>query len=340
MPEKVHIFQISHHNLSVVIPLASQITLYSGIANDLPNTLPIIQLGRISEKLYLLSNLDVFYGIKKFGLDIVDAEIIDFVNESEFLIEHVKLNKSQPGYNSLLLYGIVEYLSGNGTSYNTSLKLLHINNTIEHKLLELKLNSDTIGELCLFYSYLAEKLSSCIIPYYVSEIVSKYDGTEQLKIIKKIIKFIKIEKISDSKFTWPSINSINILLSKSKNTLSSNDSAVIYEENDIPSEKEYVFAEKIIKQSKHVLIIPKTKKHSAYMINKKTNSVSIMTVKDTVITLVEMPTIPLYTLPKKAVNHLKLNESLEVTMKCFENNDEIIKYLKKHPDSKNVIFSK
>jgi len=343
MAENVPISKISVHELGVISPLASQISKYSEMASDSPEKLPKIKLAKISKKLYVLSHLDVFYGIKKSGAKTADAEIISFESQCEFLVSHVKQSKSSPGYNPLLLYAVVEFLSKNGImSYDKSLELLRIQNRTEQKILDLKLSSDAVYELCLFYRYLAENLSSCTIPYYILNKISQHEKFEHLNIAKKIIRFIKIKKISDSTFVWPSSKSIDNLLPVSANASDDDDdSKIIFEKDDVPEKKDVVFAEKILRQSKQVFVIPATKKHPPYLINKKTNTVSIAHDKESVITLVDMPTVPLYTISKKMTAHLKLHESLDdVSMGCFDNKTQVMRYLKKHPDSKIVVLTK
>lgn len=64
------------HEINVISPIKKQITLYTNIANQTPKSLPIVRLGRINDKLYLLADFDVFYGVKESKLTQIECEVI------------------------------------------------------------------------------------------------------------------------------------------------------------------------------------------------------------------------------------------------------------------------
>ncbi|MCJ8306539.1 MAG: hypothetical protein HRU07_05755 [Nitrosopumilus sp.] len=206
--EKVHI-----HKVNVVVKIKKQIVLYEEIAKTAPKTLPVIQLGRISDKLFVLSNFDVYYGVKQYGLKSIECEIFDFKNDVEFIIEHVKLNKNPIGFNPLLLYGVLDYLESQKIPKSQALGLLQIHKTTNNKLLDLELHPKVIESLCSLHNHLAEKLLNFTIPYYIAELISKCKPIEQINAAGRITTLIKSSNITELKFAWPSVEEIEILLS-------------------------------------------------------------------------------------------------------------------------------
>jgi len=115
-------------------------------------------------------------------------------------------------------------------------------------------------------------------------------------------------------------------------------SSVVAVSGEKPVKKHYTLAKKAVSIQKNVLVIPGTDVRPSIQVNLKTREASILDEKKNVITLIEMPTTPVYSLPKKAISHLKLQDSLDVKIKCFEKNNEILRFLEKNPTSNCVLM--
>ncbi len=325
------------HKINVISPIKKQITQYTNIANTTPESLPIIQLGRIHDKLYVLADFGVFYGIKKSRLTSITCNITDFKNDVEFIIQHVKLNKDPTGFNQFLLFKVINYLKSQNIQEEKTLELLQINHTIHHKLLELPLHIDTIQLLSELHEFLSEKLTIVNIPYYIPEIISKSEQSKQTKITKEIIELVKAFTTTDSRFSFPAIEALRVLLIKPVE----NKSTVITPEHVQPTEQQKKIVENIISTSNNVTCILGDKDNPTYLFNKKTNTLSTVNVKDTIISLDETPSQKIYALPPNIVKYLKLEEiDKPLKIKKFSKSSDLISYLKKDSGLQGVVLFK
>jgi len=337
VPRQIPINDIHIHKINVTSPIKKQVDIYRNIANHTPELLPVIQLGRISDKLYILTNLDVLFGIKQSNLTSVQSEVIDFKNEAEFIIEHVKLNKNPTGFNQFSLFKVIDYLKSCSISKEQALELLQINQTIHHRLLDLPLHPNVISQLEEFHKFLSEKLTTVTIPYYIPYLISKFEKSKQLENILNVIKVIKSPNITDSKFSFSAIEEFQILLGKPDE----NKSTVITPDNVKPSEEQKKIVEDIISTSKNVTCILGDKNNPTYLFNKKTNTLSTVNAKDTIISLDDTPSQKIYALSPNIVKYLELEEiDHPIKIKKFSNSSDLIIYLQKDSDLQGVVLFK
>jgi len=325
------------HKINVISPIKKQVTQYTDIANHTPESLPTIRLGRIHNKLYALADFDVIYGVKNSKLTKITCNITDFKSDVEFIIQHVKINKNPTGFNQFSLFQVIDYLKSQNIPKEQALELLQINQINHHKLLSLDLHPNTIQQLSDFHDYLSEKLTNYTIPYYLSEIISKFEKPRQTEITKDAIELIKTHNMSESRFSWPAIEEFQIFLGKPVE----NKSALVIPDNVNPSAKQMDIAKNIINTSKNVICIPGDETHPSYLINKKTNTVSTINDKDTITTINETPSQKIYALPPNIVKYLKLEEAEKpLKIKKFSNSSDLISYLQKDSDLQGVVLFK
>jgi len=325
------------HEINVITPIKKQIIQYTNIANSTPKSLPIVRLGRIHDKLYVLSDFGVFYGIKNSRLTEIACNVIDFKNDIEFIIQHVKLNKNPTGFNQFSLFKVINYLNSQNIPEEKTLELLQINHTIHHKLLELSLHPDTIQQLSELHEFLSEKLTTVTIPYYIPEIISRFEQSNQTEITKEIIELVKVFATTDYRFSFPAVEALRILLIKPVK----NNSTVITPEHVQPTEQQKKIVENIISTSNNVTCILGDKDNPTYLFNKKTNTLSTVNEKDTVISLEETPSQKIYALSPNIVKYLELEESEKpLKIKKFSKSSDLISYLKKDSDLQGVVLFK
>ena len=325
------------HEINVITPIKKQIIQYTNIANSTPESLPIVRLGRIHDKLYVLADFGVFYGIKKSRLTEITCDITDFKNDVEFIIQHVKLNKDPTGFNQFLLFKVISYLTSQNIPEEKTLELLQINQTIHHKLLDLPLHPDTIQQLSKLHEFLSEKLTTVIIPYYIPEIISKFEQSKQIEITKQVIELVKAFTTTDSKFSFPAVEAFRILLAKPRE----NKSTVITPEHVQPTEQQKKIVDDIISTSNNVTCILGDKNNPTYLFNKKTNSLSTVNAKDTIISLDETPSQKIYALSPNIVKYLKLEETENpLKIKKFSKSSDLISYLNKNSELQGVVLFK
>jgi len=335
--KQIPISDIHIHEINVVTPIKKQVIQYTNIANNTPESLPIIRLGRIQDKLYVLADFGVFYGVKQSKLAGITSEIIDFKNEVEFIIQHVKLNKNPTGFNQFSLFKVIDYLNSCNVPKEKALEILQIHQTIHHKLLDLSLHQNTIQQLSELHEFLSEKLTTVNIPYYIPEIISRFEKSKQSEITFHAIKLIKAFKTADSRFSFPAIEAFQILLGKPDE----NKSTIIIPDNVKPSKAQTKIAEDIISTSKNVTCILGDKDNPTYLFNKKTNTLSTVNAKDTIISLDETPSQKIYALSSNIVKYLELEEADKpLKIKKFSKSSDLITYLKKDSDLQGVVLFK
>ena len=324
------------HEINVISPIKKQVIQYTNTANNTPETLPVIRLGRINDKLYALADFDVIHGVRNSRLTEVACNVIDFKNDVEFIITHVKLNKNPTGFNQFSLFRVIDYLNSHDIHKEKALEMLQINQ-IHHKLLDLPLHSDVINKLSEFHEFLSEKLTNFSIPYYIPEIISRFEKSKQIEIVSDAIELIKTHNMSDSRFSWSAIEEFQIFLGKPV----ANKSKIIISDGVVPSVRQMEVAKNIVKTSKNVICIPGNDIHPTYLINKKTDTVSTVNDKDTITTINETPSQKIYALPSNIVKYLKLEDiDKPIKIKKFSNSSDLITYLKKDSNLQGVVLFK
>jgi len=208
---------------------------------------------------------------------------------------------------------------------------------IYHKLLDLSLHSNVITKLSELHEFLSEKLTTVTIPYYIPEIISKFEKSKQTEITKEVIELVKAFKTSDSKFSFPAVEAFQILLGKPEE----NNSTIIIPDDVKPSIQQKKIVDDIINTSKNITCILGDKNNPTYLFNKKTNSLSTVNAKDTIISLDETPSQKIYALSPSMVKYLELEEiDHPIKIKKFSNSSDLITYLKKNSDLQGVVLFK
>ena len=120
-----------------------------------------------------------------------------------------------------------------------------------------------------------------------------------------------------------------------------NRSNVIIPDNVEPTKQQKKIVEDIIHASKNVTCILGDKNNPTYLFNKKTNSLSTVNAKDTIISLDETPSQKIYALSPNIVKYLELEETDHpIKIKKFSNSSDLISYLKKDSDLQGVVLFK
>lgn len=332
----VPVDSIHIHKINVVTPIKKQVIQYTNIANQTPESLPVIRLGKIHDKLYALADFDVICGVKQSRLTEIACSVINFKNDAEFIIPHVKINKNPTGFNQFSLFRVIDYLNSCNIPKEQALEMLQINQ-IHHKLLDLPLHPNVINKLSEFHEFLSEKLTTVNIPHYIPDIISRFEKSKQIKITEDAIELIKTHNISDSRFSWSAIEEFQIFLGKP----TENKSEIIIPDGVIPSKQQMEITKNIVNTSKNVICIPGNDIHPTYLINKKTNTVSTVNEKDTITAINETASQKIYALPPNIVKYLKLEEADHpIKIKKFSNSSDLITYLKKDFDLQGVVLFK
>jgi len=204
-------------------------------------------------------------------------------------------------------------------------------------LLELPLHPDTIQQLSKLHEFLSEKLTTVTIPYYIPEIISRFEQSNQTEITKNVIELVKAFKTTDYGFSFPAVEALRILLIKPVE----NKSKVIISDGAVPSKQQMEVAKNIVNTSNNVICILGDKNNPTYLFNKKTNSLSTVNEKDTIISLDETPSQKTYALSPNIVKYLKLEElEKPLKIKKFSKSSDLISYLNKNSDLQGVVLFK
>jgi hypothetical protein len=334
----IAIENISVHEINIVNPIKKQVSLYKEISTKKSEQLPEIKVGRINNNLFVLTNIDVYYGILESTTKHVNVEIIDFVNKAEFVIEFIKQNKNVVGFNPLSLYSVVQYLQTHGMTKTQAIEILQVSHTVEQKILDMELSTDAIEKLGELFSFLSEKLSTFTVPFYIYNIISKCEKNKQCEAAAKILSLIKSRKVTDTKFTMPTYEETEILLKYAKYNKSNENAVISYPNNKVDSPIPKMVHE-ILKISKNAIIIPGKKGvRPSYFVNKKTNQVSEINEKDLIFSLDDIAIHQPYALTKKVTNHLDLNDGVNV--KCIVDKKEILKFLSNKKNTSGILLFK
>ena len=159
----------------------------------------------------------------------------------------------------------------------------------------------------------------------------------QPAITKEIIGLVKAFKTTDYRFSFPAVEAFRILLIKPVE----NKSTVITPEHVQPTEQQKKIVEYIISTSNNVTCILGDKDNPTYLFNKKTNSLSTVHAKDTIISINETPSQKIYALSPNIVKYLELEEiDHPIKIKKFSNSSDLITYVKKDSDLQGVVLFK
>lgn len=217
--------------------------------------------------------------------------------------------------------------------------MMDSNNTTSHiyenntDLVSLDLHPQVIIELTLLSEYLSKKLTSFCIPQHIPLLISKFEKETQLEVTQKAIKLIKSQNITDTKFSWPSHNELKIVFGQPRDTQS-----YVIQVNGVKSlPTQNKLCDYLIKHSKSIICIPGNKIHPTYLINKKTNSVSIVTDKESIISLQDVKTQNVYVIPPILSRFLELETSSKLKITKFQNHSSLLQKTK-NINSKGIIL--
>ncbi len=331
---------INIHKFNAIEKNQKEIDRFSDIANISQKDLPVLLIGCVNEKFYLLNNINVFYGVHKSKLENIECSIHDFSTISEFLIEHVKVNKNPQYFNSMKLFPIVSFLTNHDVKPDQIAGVLQIHDTIYEKIINKNLHPDAIEKLSNLFIFLSEKLTDPKIPFYVIKEVSKCDLNKQEVAVDLIHKLIGTKPITDSRFSFPSQEEIHIQVNDPHFFQTKHESAIAIPPGQTPSKNNIEESHNMLKQFKDAIIIPKTSTTPAYVINKKTNDVKTIHNENTLVKLEDVEHKPIFSIPPKFTSMLNLNEPQDVKLQGFKTNEKLIQFLETHPNISGVLIYK
>ena len=201
-------------------------------------------------------------------------------------------------------------------STTTTSHIYGLNNDLD----SLDLHSSVIIELTLFSEFLSKKLTTFSIPHHIPLVISKFEKDTQLEITQKIIKLIKSQDITDNKFSWPSIKELRVLCGTPKKTKS----YVTTVKGVTPTSKQIKVCDYLVKHTKNIICIAGNDTHPTYLINKKTNSVSIVSDKKSIISLEDVTTEKIYIIPFKLTKFLELDNLSRLKITKFQDHKSLL----------------
>jgi len=329
------------HKYSVVEKIQKQVDMFCNIANISQRELPVPVLGCVGDKFYLLTGYDVFYGVQQSRLDNIECVVRDFNDDVEFLIEHVRLNKNPIAFNSLKLFPLIEYFKTKGIKDEQISGLLQIHDTIHEKILTQNLTVSAVKEFSNLFSLLSQNLTNPTIPFYVIKQVANCDMSEQQNAVLLIRDYINSQRITDSRFNWPSYEELEIQLNNPEFYQEKQKSVIVIPKgDDEPTISEMSKAEQINSQLKNSIIIPASPLHPQMIVNKKTNEVKIVSEKENIIKLESKENTPMFVLSSKVIENLDFQEPIEVKLFNFKTIIKLKQFLDTHSEIHGVLMYK
>lgn len=214
----------------------------------------------------------------------------------------------------------------------TTSHIYELNNDLD----SLELHSSVIIELTLFSEFLSKKLTTFSIPYHIPLMISKFEKDTQLELVQKIIRLIKSQDITDNKFSWPSNKELKVICGQPKKTKS----YITTVKGVKPTPNQIKLCDYLVKHTKNIICIPGNKTHPTYLIDKKTNSVSIVSDNKSIISLEDVSTENIYTIPFKLTKFLELDSSSSPKLKITKFQDHKSLLLQtKDINTKGIILS-
>ena len=202
---------------------------------------------------------------------------------------------------------------------------------------DIGLNPVVITEISDLDDFLSKKLTNFKIPDYFPEFISGFPKSVQFDITTKLIIHIKGQKLTDLDFVWPSVAEFEVLVGKPENA----NSVLVELENIKSSQQQKKLADYIVKTSKNIICIPGNEIHPTYLINKKTNSVSIVNEKDSIISTEETKSHKVYILSPNITQFLELEKSEKpIRPKQFLNKSSLLSHFEKNSQTKGIVFFK
>ncbi len=328
------------HRLNTVVPIKNNVNQFCKIANISQRDLPLVTVGYVKEKYYLLSGIDVFHGVVNSRLDNIECIVINFESELDFLIKHVTLNKNPNGFNPLSLFPLVEYMKSNGITSDQIPGLLQIHDTIHEDIINQKLSPDAIIELSNIFLFLADKLTNPTIPFYLIKQIAKCDYNKQKSGVLLIKDTLSQLSINDHRFGWMLPEEIKLKLGDSDFHQEKEKSTVVIPDGEKPTNVSLKKAKDISNQLKHSIVIPATNTRPEMIVDTKTHDVKIVSEKDNIVKLESVDSKPVYMISDKVIESLDVTEESQLKSFKFTAISKLQSFLEKHPDVQGVLMYK
>lgn len=307
----------------------------------LPADRPPVRVARLDGTYYLLADHHSFY--IQTGGDAsaeIDCTIIPCKDEVEYIIQHVRINRSPATLNPLKLSALAGRLSELGVESGSIPGILGVRGLAEEPYLELRLRKDVYEALDSLCSLLAGKLSSFTLPYYIPYMISRCEPVMQADLAARITKVIEARPMTDARFNWPSPEEIELIANTPMYT-PTDPPVVASPPSDEPAEEEVKRASELIKRNRDVMAIPATEDHPAYLVDTKKKRVSTVAEGDSVTVLHDVDAKRTFLFPQAAVDALKLQIDAEITdvkMVPFRSAAEAMEFLRGRGEICGAIF--
>ncbi len=344
---------------NVTSPTKKIIDQYANIASTCPQDLPVIEVGKVNGKHYIITHNEVHRACKQIGLSDIQANVTEYDTLTDAVVQHVRKNKDPSSFDPLLVRDAIDFLGERGIDESKAIRMFLLNNTETEKILRLALDEKTIKKLRQLNEYLSEKLTSVFMPSYIPAKVAKIPVSKQSIAVEAIKALIMMETISDAKFAWPNPDVIDVTLSEFAEKMEKNQEVKIADvvtvaeisENHLkepaikPSKKTAQKAASLAKTFSNVLYIEGDREthRKPMIVNTKTGRAAEIKNKNKVLTLVGNLGSDAFVFPDAAAKHLDLGNDGNAFMKKFSNVDQLQTILnnakKKKINLSGVIFT-
>ena len=344
----------------VTSPTKKIVDHYVEIASTRPNDLPLIEVGRVNEKHYVITHDDIWKACKQVNLSEIRVNVSKYDSLTDALVQHVRKNKDPSSFDPLLVRDAVDYLAEQGIDENKAMRMFLLNNTATEKIIRLPLSEQAIKKLRGLHETLSEKLSSVSIPPYILVKIAKIEPAKQNAAIDEVITIVMMETLSDAKFAWPNTDviddSLNEFMIKTKKeempkivTFTEDPGKLSEAENTEtpilePSKKTVKEVTNIAKTFSNIVFIPGDETRRSMIVNTKTGRASEIKNNAKFVSLEGDFGSKAYVFPDKATKYLDLDNDGKIFMKKFENSGELQTILnkvnKKKTQISGVIFTK
>lgn len=329
----------------VTNPTKKIVDQYADVASIRPKDLPVIDVGRVNGKNYVITHDAVYRACKHVRLDEIQASVTEYQNMSDAIVAHVRKNKDPSAFEPLLVRDAVDFLAERGIDEHKAIRLFLLHNTATEKILRLPLAEKTIKKLKKLNEFLSEKLTSVSMPSYIPAKIAKIDPTKQGAAVEEIESLVMMETISDARFAWPNPDVVDVALSEFTKTIKKEQepkiATVVDDVEDIAKKDSDVTvikhskttlknAANVAKSFSNVIYIEGDAKSNRkpMVVDTKTGRVAEIQNKNKVQSLVGDLGSQTFVFPDTAVKHLDLANDNNIHMKKFTNIGELQTILK------------
>ena len=368
---KVRIVDILSPSVSVGISTQSNINKFAQMASEDPESLPIVKLAGIGNKLYAINHHDVILGCKQTRVSEINGIITDdnCNGSAEIVKKHFIEILENETLSPVSIFDAIDFLEEKlQLPKSEILDSLHIRGTPFEKIILSKntnfISAKLIEQLQSIVNYLSQRKnlvpSQVCVPLYVILKISRLEEeSHQLQLIAQIKG--DLEGMSDGSFAWTTPEQIDSMIKyirqdafHEENNREESTVANVTKTSDVgkPKEKEKKKSkspskptnketETIKKSIPNMIIIPdENTGKPAMLVNKKTGVVSMIEKSDhkDIIKTFSVGTKLLYSIPLDVTKHLQFDES-QIKHKNFDTPRQLIAALKMFPkDTKLSVF--